>query len=198
MQRFFALLTLMALAVVALLRQIGVLHARLAPMGTHFGGEGLDIGAVAPGVGLEYARTTLTLLAFTSPTCTICAALKPSLLTLRRQYPEIVVELVDANDSPAVFDAFKVRSTPYVVAVDRDGLVVGRGVANTLEQIEELLRESRLGFSTSVAAASGGSTIVDQVNPEDIRTDDMCTDDMVSKSRAAVEISEHAALSARP
>jgi hypothetical protein len=40
------------------------------------------------------------------------------------------------------FDAFNVRSTPYVIAVDRTGTVRGRGVANSLEQVEELLAEA--------------------------------------------------------
>lgn len=150
------LVAVLVFAVVVLLRQIGVLHARLAPMGTHFAGEGPEIGTSAPNVGLDYARTILTLIAFTSPTCTICAALKPSLAALRRQYPEMALQLVDASESPAVFDAFAVRSTPYVVTVNRDGIVVGRGVANTLEQIEELLRESRTPASTQPGSAEGG------------------------------------------
>jgi thiol-disulfide isomerase/thioredoxin len=148
----WVLVALLAFAVVVLLRQIGVLHARLAPMGTHFAGEGLDVGAVAPNLGFDYGRSVLTLIAFTSPSCQICAALKPSLVALRRQYPELVLELVDATESPNTFDAFKVRSTPYVMTINRDGLVVGRGVANTLEQIEQLVGESLV--STSAMATS--------------------------------------------
>jgi thiol-disulfide isomerase/thioredoxin len=148
------LVALLAFAVVVLLRQIGVLHARLAPMGTHFAGEGLDVGVVAPKLGFDYERSVLTLIAFTSPTCQICAALKPSLVALRRQYPEVVLELVDASESPATFDAFKVRSTPYVMTINRAGLVVGRGVANTLEQIEQLVGESLLGSSATSPAAT--------------------------------------------
>ena len=146
----WVLVALLAFAVVALLRQIGVLHARLAPMGTHFAGEGLDIGVVAPNLGFDYGRSVLTLIAFTSPSCQICAALKPSLVALRREYPEVVLELVDASESPATFDAFKVRSTPYVMTIDRAGRVVGRGVANTLEQIEQLVGESLSSNTSSV------------------------------------------------
>ena len=61
----------LGVAVVALLRQLGVLHARLAPMGTHFAGEGPDLDSHAPAVGLAYDRAALTVLAFTSPTCTV-------------------------------------------------------------------------------------------------------------------------------
>jgi thiol-disulfide isomerase/thioredoxin len=158
------LVALLAFAVVVLLRQIGVLHARLAPMGTHFGGEGLEVGVVAPKLGFDYERSVLTLIVFTSASCQICAALKPSLVALRRQYPEVVLELVDASESPAIFDAFKVRSTPYVVTIDRDGLVVGRGVANTLEQIEQLVGESLASNSaTSLSATKLGDMPVEAI-----------------------------------
>ena len=132
-------------AVVALLRQVGVLHARLAPMGTHFAGEGPDLDSLAPTVGLAYDRAVLTVVAFTSPSCTVCRELRPSLDALRRQYRELQVHNVDLDpQTQPVFDAFGVRSTPYIVTVDRSGIVRGRGVANTLEQVEELVRESKL------------------------------------------------------
>jgi thiol-disulfide isomerase/thioredoxin len=140
----WVLVTVLAVTVLALLRQIGVLHARLSPMGTHFAGEGPDLGSAAPPAGVPYDASALTVLAFTSPTCTLCRELAPSLDAFRRQYRELRLELVDLEASPAVADAFRVRSTPYVVTVDRAGIVVGRGVANTLEQIEELVRESRV------------------------------------------------------
>lgn len=135
----------LVVAVIALLRQVGVLHARLAPMGTHFAGEGPDVGSKAPAVGLRYDATAMSVVAFTSPTCTVCHELRPSLDALRRQYREVQVHVVDMSEiTQPVFDAFLVRSTPYIVTVDRDGVVRGRGVANTLEQVEELVRESRL------------------------------------------------------
>ena len=141
----------LAVAVVALLRQIGVLHQRLAPMGVHFASEGPVLDAPAPGVGIDWSVSTLTVLLFTSPTCVLCRELKPSLDAFRRQYRELRVQTVDLETEPAVFDAMAVRSTPYVVAVDRDGVVRGRGVANSLEQIEELVREARLGMNEGSA-----------------------------------------------
>ena len=142
----------LGVAVVALLRQLGVLHARLAPMGTHFAGEGPDLDSHAPTVGLAYDRAALTVLAFTSPTCTVCRELRPSLEALRRQYRELQVHVVDLEPTTQpVFDAFLVRSTPYIVTVDRGGIVRGRGVANTLEQVEELVRESKLAAIESGA-----------------------------------------------
>ncbi len=114
-------------------------------MGTHFAGEGPELASAAPTIGLDWGASPLTLLAFTSPTCTVCRELRPSLHALARQEAGLRVEVVDLDDATrSVFDAFNVRSTPYVVAVERGGTVVGRGVANTLEQIEELVREARM------------------------------------------------------
>lgn len=141
----WVVVALLAVALVALLRQIGVLHQRLAPMGTHFASEGPELDVPAPNVGVDWSLSTLTILLFTSPTCVLCRELKPSLDAFRRQYRELRVQTVDLDAEASVFDAMAVRSTPYVVAVDRRGVVRGRGVANSLEQIEELVREARLG-----------------------------------------------------
>jgi len=139
----WVLVLVLAVAVVALLRQIGVLHARLHPLGANFAGEGPALESAAPPLGdVVYADAPLTLLTFTSPGCEVCKVLRPSLDALRRGYPEVQLREVDLESARPVFDAFNVRSTPYVVAVDRDGVVRGRGIVNSLEQIEELLEVS--------------------------------------------------------
>lgn len=134
----------LGLAVVALLRQIGVLHARLRPLGVHVAGEGPERLSPAPAADrFPYADAELTVLAFTSASCTICATLVPGLRALRHGYPELAVHVVEHDPSSApVFTAFGVRSTPYLVAVDRSGVVRERGVANSLEQIEVMIAEA--------------------------------------------------------
>lgn len=139
----WAAVLVLSVAVVALLRQIGVLHARLHPLGANFAGEGPALESAAPALpGVAYTDAPLTLLAFTSPGCEVCKVLKPSFDALRRGYPEIQLRELDLESDRGVFDAFNVRSTPYAVAVDAAGLVRGRGVVNSLEQIEELLDEA--------------------------------------------------------
>ena len=74
----------------------------------------------------------------------VVAGLRVSLFdALRRGYPEITVHEVALEQDRMTFDAFNVRSTPYAVAIDGAGIVRGRGVVNSLEQIEELLDEAR-------------------------------------------------------
>lgn len=133
----------LSVMVVALLRQVGVLHTRLRPLGVHFAGEGPDRLVPAPPVpGVDYRTSDMTLLAFSSPTCEVCRSLLPSLRVLERQYADLaLVEVELGAQSQPVFSAFNVRSTPYVVTVDRHGIVQGRGVANSLEQVEVLVEE---------------------------------------------------------
>lgn len=135
----------LSLAVVALLRQVGVLHARLRPLGAHMAGEGPPAGAPAPRSDrLDYGAATLTLLAFTSPRCDVCRTLVPSLPYLERDYADSV-RIVVLDHGPAtaeLFSAFNVHSTPYFVTVGTDGVVRGGGVANSLEQVEVLVEES--------------------------------------------------------
>lgn len=134
----------LCLAVVALLRQVGVLHARVRPMGVHFAGEGPERLKPAPAPErFSYGDTDLTLIAFTTSDCDICRGLEPGLRALGRD-GGVRVHLVENSAATAsVFAAFNVRSAPYMVTVDRAGIVKARGVANTLEQIEVMLEESR-------------------------------------------------------
>jgi thiol-disulfide isomerase/thioredoxin len=134
----------LGLTVVALLRQIGVLHARLRPLGVHFAGEGPERLAPAPIIpGVEYSASPLTLVAFTAPGCAVCEQLLPALRALRGQYRDVRVhELLNGPVTAPLFAEFRVRSTPYFVAVDPSGIVRGRGVANSLEQIELLIEEA--------------------------------------------------------
>lgn len=141
---------LLGFTCVALLRQIGVLHTRVAPMGVHFAGEGPELDQPAPDASkVDYSTSPYTLLAFTSPTCEICDSLKPGLTRLARSYDEITLRIVDHDDRPESFSKFKVRSTPYLIAIDSDGVVRSRGVANTMDQVEEMLAEVLAGVDDS-------------------------------------------------
>lgn len=131
----------LSLAVIVLLRQIGVLHARIRPMGVHFANEGpaRDVAAPLP-ERFDFRSRRLTLVAFTSDSCQICAELLPSIRALERQYDDLGVDVVTLGPATQeVFSAYSVRSTPYVIGVDSTGIVRGGGVANTLEQIEVLV-----------------------------------------------------------
>lgn len=151
----------LGVVVVALLRQVGVLHTRVAPMGVHFAGEGPELDQPAPPVeSIDYGAVPYTLLAFTSPTCEICATLKPGLDRLSGGYEEVDLQIIDHGTDPSTFNRFRVRSTPYLVAIDSSGLVRSRGVANTLDQAEEMLAEVLAGPPIDLTADEGRRTAI--------------------------------------
>ena len=135
----------LGISVVALLRQIGLLHLRVAPMGVNFAGEGPELDAPAPNIGRDWRTDGLSLVAFTSATCELCADLHPGLVRLAAAERDLDLVTLDGQRDASAFASFSVRSTPYVVAVDADGVVRARGVANTLDQVEEMLAEVRAG-----------------------------------------------------
>ncbi len=167
----WGVVALQGFAVIALLRQIGVLHTRVAPMGVHFAGEGPELDTSAPIVdGVSYDDRSVTILAFTSPNCEICQALKPGLSRLARSYRGVDLRVIDHETEAETFNRFKVRSTPYLVAVDAEGVVRSRGVANSLDQAEEMLAEVLAGPPVAVAhnAAKtiGNQTVDARTEPE--------------------------------
>jgi thiol-disulfide isomerase/thioredoxin len=142
----WAAVIVLGFSVIALLRQVGVLHLRVAPMGVHFAGEGPELDRPAPDIDLtDYTDAEVTVLAFITPTCEICQSLKPDLQRIEHDYDEVAVRVIDHDRQPESFANFKVRSTPYLIAIDRDGLVRSRGVANSIDQVEEMLAEVLAG-----------------------------------------------------
>jgi hypothetical protein len=134
-----AVLSLAAL-VLALYRQVGVLHLRLGP-GRAFEheAEGLPLGEPAPD------GTAGRLMVFTSHDCPICAQIVPGLRPLASDHA-IAVERVRYEDDRGrvLYEQFLVPGTPYAVYVDSAGYVRAKGTINTLEQLEGLVVSGRV------------------------------------------------------
>jgi hypothetical protein len=125
--------------VLALYRQVGVLHLRLGPRGAfEHEGEALPLGEPAPD-GLEGS-----LVVFTSEACPVCAQIVPGLRALASDHA-LPVEHARFEDDPGrrLYDWFMVPGTPYAVYVDKAGLVRAKGTVNTLEQLEGLVVTGR-------------------------------------------------------
>ena len=99
----WALVLVLAVIVIALARQVGVLHERLAPVGALATQPGPAVGDAAPElqladlagevvrVGGESANGERTLLFFLSPTCPVCETLLPTLLRVAQGEPKLRV-----------------------------------------------------------------------------------------------------------
>src|SRR5258708_4618808 len=116
--------------VVALIRQIGLLHLRIAPTGAFDTGDGPEVGDSAPPVAaVPPGRDAL--IVFGSDTCRLCVELLPSITALARAHPHLAVVVASASDRfaarvapPAVgvadvnaVVAWRIRATPFAVLV---------------------------------------------------------------------------------
>jgi methylamine dehydrogenase accessory protein MauD len=96
----------LAVALLAVIRQLGVLHERIAPVGALMLAKGLTVGESAPQIAvqdLEGRSMTLgaaraderaTLIMFVSPTCPVCKTLLPAIkssLASERDWLDIIL-----------------------------------------------------------------------------------------------------------
>jgi methylamine dehydrogenase accessory protein MauD len=122
----------LSVLVFALVRQIGVLHERVAPAGALMGSQGPRVGEPAPVLQIDDwsgRRVTVggtdddgksTLLFFLSPTCPVCKTLLPVLDSVERS-EQRWLRLVLASDGPrAEHEAFvrqwRLDARPYVLS----------------------------------------------------------------------------------
>jgi methylamine dehydrogenase accessory protein MauD len=120
------------IVVLALTRQLGVLHERITPVGALMLGRGLSVGEPAPRLevadlegrtlrlGAPSAEGRSTLVLFVSPTCPVCKSLLPMVKSSgkdERQWLDIVLA---SDGDPAEHRDFVraqgLASLPYVVS----------------------------------------------------------------------------------
>jgi hypothetical protein len=126
----------LVILVLALYRQVGVLERRLGPRtALEIPEEGPPFGQRAPELAGLTGRGS-ELIAFGSEGCRLCRELTPGFRALTRD--GLAIRGVDEDTEPDAFNRFRVPGTPYVVHMV-DGVVVAKGLVNTLEQVEELV-----------------------------------------------------------
>jgi methylamine dehydrogenase accessory protein MauD len=123
---------LLAAAVLALARQVGVLHERIAPAGALMLRRGLAVGEAAPvleiadleghahQIGSARADGRSTLLLFVSPSCPVCKSLLPAVKSSRkdeRSWVEVILASDGDNAEQRAFVAAQgLAGVPYVVS----------------------------------------------------------------------------------
>jgi methylamine dehydrogenase accessory protein MauD len=120
-----------AISIVALARQIGILHERLGPVGARTMNPGPRIGQPAPAVeatdingrsvSLGATHGARTLMVFISTQCSTCAEIMPTLRTLyRTESRDLEIMLISADGSELVGRAYArqhdVAALPFVVS----------------------------------------------------------------------------------
>jgi len=124
----------LSVVVLALLRQVGLLHQRVAPAGALTISQGVRAGEVAPPrsfVTLDGGRITLggarpdgrsTLLVFVSPDCPVCAQLLPAIRAIASQeigWLAVVLASDGTSSQHAEFRRAKgLSDIPYIVSME--------------------------------------------------------------------------------
>ena len=125
----WALLIALAFAVMGLVRQIGVLHSRLAPAGALMVDKGVAVNEPAPQVtaadrngrpvNFGYSGEKAQLLFFLSPTCPICKSLLPAIKSIAKQQADrlevVYVSDGDMDAQQALIREHKLEDATYVV-----------------------------------------------------------------------------------
>jgi methylamine dehydrogenase accessory protein MauD len=128
----WVLVLVLAAVVLALTRQLGVLHERIAPAGALMLNRGLTVGEPAPvlevtdldgrvhKLGTARGDGRSTLLLFVSPSCPVCKTLLPAVLSSRRD-ERGWLDVILASDGNADEQREFVRrqgllGVPYVVS----------------------------------------------------------------------------------
>jgi hypothetical protein len=138
----FALLGVAALAVavVALARELGMLRLAVNPIGAlEVPHEGPEVGgrsALASRFSLTDGR--LGLAVFSSEGCGMCRALAPAVAGLAT-HPRVEVRTFDEVRDADAWAVADVPGSPFAVALDADGTVLAKGTFNSGAQLESVL-----------------------------------------------------------
>lgn len=125
-------LLVLAAVVWVMLRQIGVLYERIAPVGAMMDGAGPEVGAPSPTFQLDSlnggaltvgpGRQRAQLVFFLSPTCPVCKQLLPVLTSLSRDERAWIEVVLASDGGEARHREFIARqgleSFPYVLSSD--------------------------------------------------------------------------------
>jgi methylamine dehydrogenase accessory protein MauD len=185
---------------IALLRQVGLLHARWGPRGALATEEGPELGSTLPrfvyptlsGGELEWsAPDVLTLAVLVHPECEECEDLGPAVRTLMRDPPEnvrVVALVTDSSEgawefarrheldpssvaaAPDALQLLRIENTPMALVLDPEARVLGKGIANSLEQLEVHVVSAREEAAAEEPAAARELELVraDQTGSETI------------------------------
>jgi methylamine dehydrogenase accessory protein MauD len=172
-------LALAALLVVglALARQVGVLHVRVAPAGALDANRGPAVGDKAPVLPVTTLEGRpfliggpaqgLQLLMFVSAACPMCKTLIPvaksfaaaervSLVFIGDDDPAVQASLVEKQglagfpfiNDDSIGRQFEVDKLPHAVLLDAQGVVLAKGLVNSREHLESLIISHEMGVKS--------------------------------------------------
>jgi hypothetical protein len=137
----FACIAVLAVAVLALAREVGLLRLRLAPESAlELADEGPPLGTqvVLPERLATGGQARLAVAIFSSEGCRLCQSLKPVIAAFQRD-PLVAVEVFDEVRDAELWRELGIPGSPFAVAFDRGGAVRAKGTFNSYGQLESIL-----------------------------------------------------------
>jgi Methylamine utilisation protein MauE len=137
----FVLIAALAVAVLALAREVGLLRLRLA------GESALELPDEGPPLGEQVRlierfspgrEERFALAVFSSDGCRLCHSLEPAVAAFRH-HPLVAVEVFDEARDTEVWRDLDIPGSPFAVALGRDGTVHAKGTFNSYGQLESIL-----------------------------------------------------------
>ena len=131
----------LAIAVVALGREVGLLRLRLGPEGAlEIAEEGPPLGSTTDLVHrFEFEpEAQLALAVFNSADCHVCRSLEPAVAALARD-PLVAAASFEETAEAQEWERHQVPGSPFAIALDRAGTVLAKGTFNNLAQFESVL-----------------------------------------------------------
>lgn len=173
----WVMLVAMAAALLALARQVGILHERIPRLGAMVGKDGPTVGGEAPHVagsdldgrpvtvGAPLPGAERTLMLFVASSCPVCKGIVAFAGTFARAERLALLLVGDGEDldtarrtfgslghpfadAPGVGMLFRIGKLPYAVMLDQEGVVIAKGLVNTREHLESLVVSVETGFSS--------------------------------------------------
>jgi uncharacterized membrane protein YphA (DoxX/SURF4 family) len=131
----------LAVAVLALAREVGMLRLQLGTQGAlEIAGEGPDVGSRADALAARLAAGTqrLGLAVFSSEGCHLCQTLSPAIENVGKD-PQVTVGVFDEVADAGLWRDLGIPGSPFAIALDGQGTVLAKGTFNNLAQLESVL-----------------------------------------------------------
>jgi hypothetical protein len=131
----------LAVALLALAREVGMLRLRLGPEGAlEIAHEGPELGMRTPVIQRfpPAPQAELALAVFTSESCHVCHALEPAVASLARD-PIVNLMVFEEEADSQVWEELAIPGSPFALALDPRGVVLAKGSFNNLAQLESVL-----------------------------------------------------------
>jgi hypothetical protein len=135
----------LAVAVLALAREVGMLRLRLGTQGAlEIPEEGPDVGSRAEALAGRLAvasangHDSFGLAVFSSEGCRLCQTLSPAIENLAND-PRVTVGVFDEVADAALWRDLGIPGSPFAIVTDEGGTVLAKGTFNNLAQLESVL-----------------------------------------------------------